>query len=381
MELQQNIDPTVAAPAPSISGRSNIDRAAVSAVADAQAAGNLANPRSSNFPPMDIMLETDAEGSVLDSGASQRQTAASTSRADPFLNGSTAVSMARSQNGRETDPLVGFASPTSRSLQGPTFSSNAFPSFSGNSSFDANSLPPQQTPASPFNSAGNSELGSIPHSDSNLSIKSPTGPTGLPKSGRALPPPPATAPVPATPFAMVSPFAQASQSAATSGFPPLDRLNSGGSIQSASSERERRPTVRFADTPTLDSSVAPSSRAYQHTNSGFTELAMSRGGSSLPPPLNPQATPQAPGHKRSTSDLPQASRPNTQRSLSRNKSLSRQERAASATLDALELPPLPLPAETGTSPEDAASPVVSPAVSRQPSRQMSLSMRTLSGFR
>lgn len=326
------------------------------------------------------MLETDAEG-VLDSGASLRQLSASTGRAGPFLNGSNNVSIGRSQNGRETDPLVGFSSPSSRSLQGPGFSSNAFPSFNGNSSFDANSPPPQQTPASPFNAAGNSPYGNAPHSNSNLSIRSPTSPTGLPKAGRAPPPPPASALVPASPFAMISPFAQASQSAAAAGFPPLDRVNSSGSIQSASSERERRPTVRFADTPTLDTSVPPSSRAYHHTNSGFTELAMSRAGSSLPPPADLQATRQAPGHNRSRSDLQQAPRPNTQRSLSRNKGLSKQERAASVTLDALELPPLPLPAEAGTSLEDAASPVMSPAVSRQSSRQMSLSVRTLSGFR
>ena len=372
VELRQNIDPTVGVRAPSISGRSNIDRAAAAAMADAQAASGSTNPRAAPFSPMDIMLETDAEG-VLDSGASQRQSNASTSRIDPFLDGSNAVSLGRSQNGRETDPLVGFASPSSRSLQGPTFSSNAFPSFSSNSPFDGNSPVPQQTPASPFTSAANSEYGSIPHSNSTLSVRSPTSPTGLPKPGRAPPPPPPKAPVPASPFSMISPFAQPYQSAAAAGFPPLDRVNSGSSIQSAISERERRPTVRFADTPSQDT-VPPSSRTYHHTNSGFTELAMSRGGSSLPPP-----PPQAPGHSRSRSDLPQASRPNTQRSLSRNKSLSKQERAASLTLDALELPPLPLPAEAGT--EDAASPVVSPSVSRQPSRQMSLSVRTLSGFR
>ena len=373
MELRQNIDPTVGARAPS-SGRSNIDRAAAAAVADAQAT------RASPFPPMDIMHETNAEG-VRGLEAAQQQSTASASRTDPFLNGSNAVSMGRSQNGRETDPLVGFASPSSRSLQGPTFSSNAFPSFSGNSSFDANSPPPQQTPASPFNLADNSEHASIPHSISNLSVRSPTSPTGLPKPGRPPPPPPPTAPVPASPFAMISPFAQASWSAAAAGFPLLDRVNSGGFVHSASSERERRPTVRFADTPTLDTSVPAtnnSSRDYHHTNSGFTELAMSRGSSSVASPPNLQA----PGHSRSRSDLSQASRPSTQRSLSRNKSLSRQENAASVTLDALELPPLPLPAEAGSStPEDAASPVVSPTVSRQPSRQLSLSMRTLSGFR
>ena len=374
VELRQNIDPTVGFRAPSISGRSNIDRAAAAAVADPAVADAQAI-RGSPFPPMDIMHETDA---------SQRQSAANTSRTDPFLNRSNAVSMGRSQNGRETDPLVAFASRDSRSLQGPTFSSNAFPSFSGNSSFDANIPPPQQTPASPLGSAANSEYGSIPHSLSNLSVWSPTSPTGLPKPGRAPPPPPPTAPVPASPFAMISPFAQVSQSAAAAGFPPLDRVNSGGSIQSASSERERRPTVRFADTPTVDTSVPAtnnSRRDYHHTNSGFTELAMARNSSSLASPPAPQANPQAPGHSRSRSDLPQASRPSTQRSLSRNKSLSRQERAASVTLDALELPPLPLPAEAGTILDDAASPVVSPTVSMQPSRQLSLSVRTLSGFR
>ena len=340
------------------------------------------NPRAAHFPPMDIMHETDAEGAP-DSGASQRRPVASTSRTDPFLSGSNNVSIGMSQNGRETDPLVGFAPPSSRSLQGPTFSSNAFPSFSGNSSFDAYSPPPppQQTPVNPFNTAGDSSYGSTSHSGSNLSVRSPTSPTGLSKPGRAPPPPPATAPVPASPFAMISPFAQASQSAAAAGFPPLDRVNSGGSVQSASSGRERRPTVRFADTPTLDTSVPSSSRDYHHTNSGFTELAMSRAGSSLPPPPDLQATPQASGHHRSRSDLQQAARPNIQRSLSRNKSLSKQERAASLTLDALELPPLPLPVEAGIGPEDATSPVVSPAVSRQPSRQMSLSVRNLSGFR
>ena len=390
VELRQNIDPSVGYRASSISGRSNIDRAAAAAVAETQATGDFMSPRGSQFPPMDIMLETDNEG-VMDSSASLRQSAVATpSQRDAFLNGgSDAGSMGGSHNGRGTDPLVHFASPSSRSLQGPSFSSNAFPSFQGHSSLDdANSSQPM-----PSTSAGtSSEYGSIPHSDSNPGLSSPTSPTGLPKPSRALPPPPATAPVPPSPFAMVSPFAQASQSDSVAGFPPLDRVNSAtGSIQSASSERERRPTVRFADPPTLDT-PAPATqpdRTYNHTNSGFTELVMARGGSSLAPPAHPQADPQAGpqadpqarGHARSRSDLQ-----SSQRSLRRNKSMSRQERAASVTLDALELPPLPLPAEAvGTSPQDAASPVgspvVSPAVSRQPSRQMSLSMRTLSGFR
>lgn len=395
VELRQNIDPSVGFRAPSMSGRSNTERAAAAAVAETQDTEDFMSPRGSQFPPMDIMLETDNEG-VMDSGASLRQSAASPSQNDAVLNGgSDAVSMGPSHSGRGTDPLVHFASPSSRSLQGPSFSSNAFPSFRSHSSLnDATSPQPM-----PSTSAGNSsEYGGIPHSDSNLGVSSPTrDPTGLPKPGRAPPPPPATAPVPRSPFAMVSPFAQASQSDAVAGFSPLeDRVNSAtGSIQSISSERERRPTVRFADPPTLDTPAPATkpSRTYNHTNSGFTELVMARGGSSLAPPAPPQADPQAgpqgdpqaSGHTRSRSDLPQAVQLGSQRSLRRNKSMSRQERAASVTLDALELPPLPLPAEAGTGPEDAASPVgspvVSPAESRQPSRQMSLSMRTLSGFR
>ena len=371
VELRQNIDPTVGFPAAS---RSNIERAAAAAIADTQTTGGFANPKASPFPPMDIMHETDAEGSVGDAHLeTQRQSAAS--RSDPFMNGVNAASIGQSQNGRETDPLVGFGSLSSRFLQGPTFSSNAFPSFGANSPLDANSLPPQQMPASPFTSAGNADYASIPHSDSNLSVSSPTSPTGLPKPSRA-PPPPQTALAPASPF--ISPFAQASQS---SYVPSLCRDDSDVSIQSASSERERRPTVRFAETPTPDATIPAtnSGRGYHHTDSGFTELAMSRGGSWVPSRApTPQAPiPEAPGHKRSRSDVPQASRPTTQRSFSTNKSLCRHERAASVTLDALELPPLPLPAEDDASLGDAACPVVS----QQPSRQMSLSMRTLSGFR
>lgn len=355
IELRQNIDPTVGARAPSVSGRSNIERAAAAAIASTQANGFAS---SSPFAQMDVMLENEREG-VMDSATDSQLAMQQPSANDAFLVGRFGAG--RSQNGRETDPLVGSRSSSSRSLQGPSFSSNAF------SSFGANSPPSQQMPASPF-SAADSAPHIMPQSNSNLGASSPTSPAGIPKPGRAPPPPPAAA-VPASPFAMISPFAQASQSAAAAGFPPIDRTNSAGSTHSASSEQDRRPTVRFAEEP-----IAPpanNSRTYNHTNSGFSELAMARSGSSVPQQ-------QTPGHTRARSDLSQSGRGSgIQRSLSRNRSLSKQERAASATLDALDMPPLPLPAEAGGGPEDALSPVVS----RQPSRQMSMMARQMSGFR
>ncbi|KAL3130587.1 hypothetical protein ABBQ38_008392 [Trebouxia sp. C0009 RCD-2024] len=374
VELRQNIDPTVGIRAPSMSGRSNTERAAAAAVADAQATGTL-NPRATPYPQMDIMHETDSEG-ILDSAAaaqlaSHQQQSGADPR-DPFLHGADAAGMGRSQNGRETDALVGVCPPSSRSLQGPNFSSKAFPSFSGDSSFDAPTPPPQQLPGSPFVSDGHAPDASVPHSKSNLSIGSFTS---FPRPSRAPPPPPAALVPPASPF--ISPFAQAAQSAVAAGFPPLERLNSGGSVHSASSEREKRPTVRFADTPTINN-IPPAtigSRPYQHTNSGFTELAMSRGASPGPPlPTSQAAAPQTPSHHRSRSDLGQGSRAGP-RSVSWNRSMSRQERAASVTLDALELPPLPLPEEA------VAGSAGEAVLSRQASRQMSLSTRQLSGFR
>lgn len=382
VELRQNIDPSVGARAPGTSARSNTERAAAAAVADSQAIGVL-SPRATSCLQMDIMHETDSEGFLIATAqlASPSQQQSGADRSDPFMQGTNAASMGRSQNRRETEPLVGACSPASRSLQGPTFSSNAFPSFSGNSYVEVGGMPSQQLPGSPFTSAGNTADGSIPHIHSNSNVSSPTS---FPKPSRAPAPPPAAF-IPTSPF--ISPFAQAAQSAVAAGFPSLDRLHSGGSThsasserESASSERERRPTVRFADTPTINDIPAATSgsRPYQHTNSGFTELAMSRAGSSAGPPAASQAAPsQAPGHHRSRSDLGQVPRSGIQRSLSRNKSMSRQERAASVTLDALELPPLPLPAEAVAGSEEA----VSPAESRQASCQMSLSTRQLSGFR
>lgn len=375
VELRQNIDPTVGIRAPSIPGRSNTERAAAAAVADAQATGTL-NPRATPYPQMDTMCETNSEG-ILDSVAAAQlashQQQSGADPIDPFMHGANAAGMGRSQNGREPDAFLGVCSPSSRSLQGPNFSSKAFPSFSGSSSFDAPTPPPQQLPGSPFVSDSHAPDANVPHSNTNLSVGSPTS---FPRPSRAPPPPPPPAALvpPSSPF--ISPFAQAAQSAVAAGFPPLDRLNSGGSVHSASSEREKRPTVRFADTPTIND-IPPatiSSRPYQHTNSGFTELAMSRAASPGPPPPTSQAAAsQAPAHHRSRSDLGQGSRAGP-RSVSWNRSMSRQERAASVTLDALELPPLPLPEEAVAGSGEAA-------LSRQASRQMSLSTRQLSGFR
>ena len=221
------------------------------------------------------MHESVREG-IMDSATDSQLAFQQQSQNDAFLIGRFGAG--RSINGRETDPLVGSRSSSSRSLQGPSFSSNAFPLFG------ANSPPSQQTPVSPF-SAGNSVPHSVPHSvpqsGPNLNASSPTSPAGVPKPRRAPPPPPAAA-VPPSPFAMISPFAQASQSAAAAGFLPMDRANSDASSPSASSEQDRRPTVRFAEEP-----AAPpvnNSRTYNHTNSGFSELAMARSSSSAPQP-------------------------------------------------------------------------------------------------
>ena len=358
IELVQNIDPTVGARAPSMSSRLNIERAAAAAIADTQAAGL---PTFSPVAHLDVMLETDREG-IMDSLAHSQltpQRRSAINGGDTLLIGPDVFS--RSQNGRETDSLVASRSPSSRSLQGPSFSSHAFPSFGANGMFDATSPPAQQFPAS----AGNYANHSTPHSSSNLSASSPTSPAGIPRPRRAPPPPPVAA-VPPSPFVMISPFAQAYQPDAAAAFPPSDSDAVSNSIYGGSVNQEKRQTVRFAEEP------APlhvsNSRTYQHQDSGFTELAMARSGSSA-----------APNHSRSKSDLGQTSgRSSTQRSLSQSRSLSKQERAASITLEALDMPALPLPAEAGA---DATEEVLSPAISRQNSRQMSLLARQMSGFR
>ena len=256
----------------------------------------------------------------------------------------------------EAEPLANGNSQASRSLQGPNFSSNAFPSF-------GSTAPLLQSPDTPFSYSNDQPFSpSMTHSYSDMG--SPRGAAGTPRPSRAPPPPPvAAAP---SPFAMVSPFAQSAAPA----FPPLERSNSSASSISnkGSSEQQRRPTVRFA------ADAAPrDSRGYNHTNSGFTELAMAR-------------SQEGSGRTRDRSDdgstNPAAivSRPGHHRSLSRNRSLSRQERAVSANLDVLDLPPLPLPIEANGGAEEALTPATSPVVSRQPSRHLSI-MRQMSGFR
>ncbi len=257
----------------------------------------------------------------------------------------------------EAQPLANGNSQSSRSLQGPNFSSNAFPSF-------GSTAPLLQSPDASFTYNNDQPLSpSMPHSHSDMG--SPRGAAGTPRPHRAPPPPPPVAAAP-SPFAMVSPFAQSAAPA----FPPLERSNSSASSisEKGSSEQQRRPTVRFAA-----DSAPRDSRGYNHTNSGFTELAMAR-------------SQENSGRSRNRSDdgsrIPAAtvSRPGHHRSLSRNRSMSRQERAASANLDVLDLPPLPLPTEANGGAEEALSPVTSPVVSRQPSRHLSI-MRQMSGFR
>ncbi len=201
--------------------------------------------------------------------------------------------------------------------------------------------------------------------NSDLSSPGGSATAGTVRPRRAPPPPP----VPASPFAMISPFAQATT------FSPLDRANSAeSSLSEKGSSEQKRPTVRFADPP------PDTTRSYNHTNSGFTELALARSGEA-------PAAAAAPGHNRTRSDNSgrdnsfSGGRPGAQRSISRNKSLSKQERAASANLDVLDLPPLPLPADAVGPSEELGSPLVSPMASRQPSRQMSLMGQMSSGFR
>ena len=256
----------------------------------------------------------------------------------------------------EAQPLANGNFQSSRSLQGPNFSSNAFPSF-------GSTAPLLQSPGASF-SYNNAQPLSPSMTHSNSDMGSPRSAAGTPRPRRAPPPPPvAAAP---SPFAMVSPFAQSAAPA----FLPLERSNSSASSisEKGSSEQQRRPTVRFA------ADAAPrDSRGYNHTNRGFTELAMAR-------------SQEGSGRTRNRSDdgsrIPAAtvSRPGHHRSLSRNRSLSRQERAASANLDVLDLPPLPLPIEAIGGVQEALSPATSPVVSRQPSRHLSI-MRQMSGFR
>jgi hypothetical protein len=265
------------------------------------------------------------------------------------------VNAPASHRTHEAEPLANGNSQSSRSLQGPNFSSNAFPSF-------GSTAPLLQSPGASFSYNDQPLSPSMTHSNSNMG--SPRGAAGTPRPRRAAPPPPvAAAP---SPFALVSPFAQSAAPA----FPPLERSNSSASSisEKGSSEQQRRPTVRFA------ADAAPrDSRGYNHTNSGFTELAMAR-------------SQEDTGHSRSRSDnggrnpAATVSRPGHHRSLSRNRSLSRQERAASANLDVLGLPPLPLPTEAIGGAEEALTPATSPGVSRQPSRHLSI-MRQMSGFR
>ncbi|KAL0049662.1 hypothetical protein WJX82_007154 [Trebouxia sp. C0006] len=160
----------------------------------------------------------------------------------------------------EAQPLANGNSQSSRSLQGPNFSSNAFPSF-------GSTAPLLQSPDASFTYNNDQPLSpSMPHSHSDMA--SPRGAAGTPRPRRAPPPPPPVAAAP-SPFAMVSPFAQSAAPA----FPPLEHSNSSASSisEKGSSEQQRRPTVRFAA-----DSAPRDSRGYNHTNSGFTELAMAR---------------------------------------------------------------------------------------------------------
>jgi len=257
----------------------------------------------------------------------------------------------------EAQPLANGNSQSSRSLQGPNFSSNAFPSF-------GSTAPLLQSPDASFSYNNDQPLSpSMPHSNSDMG--SPRGAAGTPRPRRAPPPPPPVAAAP-SPFAMVSPFAQSAAPA----FPPLERSNSSASSisEKGSSEQQRRPTVRFAT-----DSAPRDSRGYNHTNSGFTELAMAR---------SQENSARSRNRSDDGSRIPAAtvSRPGHHRSLSRNRSTSRQERAASANLEVLDLPPLPLPIEAIGGAQEALSPATSPVVSRQPSRHLSI-MRQMSGFR
>ena len=354
----------------SVNGRhepSQIDRAVAAALADAARSQPSASRAQSPFAQLDVMHEHAREG-ILDTGTDSQLSAqqqSSVSLIGSFQTGANRTAAARINSSRETDPLVGSQSQSSRSLQGPSFSSNAFPSFGSSNNTEAEEMPRSPYPVMSDQQHVNGIVAE-PHS----SLGSPVSAAGTPRPRRAPPPPP----VPASPFAMISPFAQVSQAVASPGFPPLDRASSQESSLSekGSSEQMRRPTVRFAADPVPDNS-----RPYNHTNSGFTELAMARSGDA-----------SSNNRFRSNSDERDGSahvngtRPGIQRSLSRNnsRSSSKHERAASASLSVLDLPPLPLPAEAAVASGEPASPVASPMASRQPSRQMSL-LRQMSGFR
>lgn len=315
---------------------SHIERAAAAAVADA------AQPQlfAQSPPPFS------QTGAVQDPSH--------VSLDDTFQMGATTATSGRTP---VAEPVGNGHSQVPRSLQGPTFSSDAFPSF-------GSTAPLLYSPGAPY-SPTNEQPGSDSVSQPPSALSLPGGVASTPQPRRAPPPPPQT--VFASPFAAFSPFAQSEAAA----FPPLERASSGASSisEKGSGEQQRRPTVRFA----ADSDPRES-RGYNHQDSGFTELAMAR--SQEPPPVGRIRTRSDSGRR---DDATTSNGSNHVRSLSRNRSLSQQERAASY-LDMLNLPPLPLPAEAVGDAMDPVSPVVSPVGSRQHSRHLSV-IRQMSSLR
>ena len=266
---------------------------------------------------------------------------------------------------RETDPLVG--SYPQSSLQDPAFSSNAFPSF-GSIGPTAQQQSLLENPVSHTDGAFSPTHSSRAAPDSSLRCSS-DGTANM--SGalhpRRAPPPPSPLP---SPFAIETP---AELSGGDHRQADLAPSRESSASEAGSSER-RRLTVRFAGAH----SGAIKDRLHNHNNSGFTELATGRSGDNS-------------SYFRSRSDtggnaVLGGSRRGSRRSISWSKVLSRQERAVSVTLDALDvlnLPPLPLPIEALMG-EDAASAqeaaVASVVSSGQPSSSHSV-RRQLSEFR
>lgn len=332
--------------------RSHIERAAAAAVADAAQPQLL--PQSPPPVGQTGAVQDRHQGGILDSSMDVQLSPSQVSLDDASRMGATTATSGRTP---VAEAVGNGHSQVSRSLQGPTLSSDAFPSF-------GSTAPLMYSPGAPY-SPTNEQPDSVGMSQPPSTLSLPGGVAGTPQPHRAPPPPPQT--VTASPFATFSPFALSGAAA----FPPLERASSSASSisEQGSNEQQRRPTVRFAaDSDPRDS------RGYNHQDSGFTELAMAR--SQEPPAL---------GRIRTTSDSGRRDNATTSngsnhvRSLSRNRSLSQQERAASY-LDILNLPPLPLPAEAVGDAMDPTSPVVSPVASRQHSRHLSV-IRQMSSLR